>query len=84
MLETKFVVYVLYSDIHDLHYVGYTTDLAERFLSHNHLSSNGWTSKFRPWRIIHTEEFLTKAEAMKREKWLKSGVGRSFVKTLNH
>jgi len=36
------------------------------------LGTKGWTVKFRPWRIIHTEEFDTKAEAMQREKQLKS------------
>ena len=79
-----FTVYILYSDKHDKHYVGFTTDLAERFLSHNHLSFKGWTARYRPWEIIHTEEFATKAEAMDREKWLKSGVGRAFTKTLPH
>ncbi len=79
-----FTVYILYSHKHDKHYVGFTTDLAERFLSHNHLSSKGWTARYRPWEIIHTEEFATKAEAMDREKWLKTGVGRAFTKTLPH
>jgi putative endonuclease len=40
--------------------------------------------KYRPWKLIHTEVFDTKAEAMQREKWFKSGVGRSFIKTLPH
>ncbi len=79
-----YTVYVLFSEKHDKHYVGFTTDLAERFLSHNHLSSKGWTARYRPWEIIHTEEFTTKTEAMDREKWLKSGIGRAFTKTLPH
>jgi putative endonuclease len=79
-----FTIYVLYSQKHAKHYVGYTTDLAERYLSHNHLSSKGWTVKYRPWEIIHVEEYATKEEAMKRERWLKSGVGRDFIKALPH
>jgi putative endonuclease len=79
-----YTVYVLFSEKHDKHYVGFTTDLAERFLSHNHLSSKGWTARYRPWEIIHTEEFATKAEAMAREKWLKTGHGRAFIKTMQH
>ena len=52
-------------------------------LSHNILGKD-WTAKYRPWRLIFTKEFDTKVEAMKYEKWLKSGVGRSFIKTLRH
>ena len=79
-----FTVYVLYSETHDIHYTGYTSDLAERFLSHNHLSTKGWAAKYRPWKIIHTEEYESKGEAMKRERWLKSGHGRAFIKLLEH
>ena len=74
----------MYSEKHQVHYTGFTADLAERFLSHNHLSSKGWTAKYRPWKIIYTEEFETKAAAMKRERWLKTGIGRDFVKSLPH
>jgi putative endonuclease len=79
-----FTVYVLYADKHGLHYIGYTSDLAERLRSHNHLATKGWTVRYRPWRVIHTEAYGTKSEALAREKWLKSGVGREFVKSLPH
>jgi putative endonuclease len=77
-----YTVYVLYSDLHKKHYTGYTSDIEARFKSHNELSESGWTIKYRPWRILHSEEFEEKKMAMQREKWLKSGVGRSFIKTL--
>jgi putative endonuclease len=32
-----------------------------------------WTKDYRPWKLIHTEEFETKKEALDREKWMKSG-----------
>ncbi|OUL60254.1 GIY-YIG nuclease family protein [Flavobacterium sp. AJR] len=38
--------------------------------------------KFRPWEVIHVEFFSSKSEAMKREKYLKSGIGREFIKNL--
>jgi predicted GIY-YIG superfamily endonuclease len=34
--------------------------------------------------MIYTEEFSDKSQAMKKEKWLKSGVGREFIKKLDH
>ena len=79
----KFTVYVLYSVKHNKHYYGFTNDLAARFLSHNELGSD-WTSKYRPWKIIFTKEFETKREAMIYEKWLKTGAGRDFIKTIEH
>ena len=74
-----YTVYVLHSKEHQKIYIGYTSDLEQRFLSHNSLGTKGWTIKFRPWIIIHTEEYSTKAEAMKREKQLKSASGREWI-----
>ena len=52
--------------------MGYTSDLENRLLSHNKFAKKGWTIKFRPWKVIYTELFETKEEAIKREKELKS------------
>jgi putative endonuclease len=43
---------------------------------------NDWTSKYRPWKIIYTKEFETKGEAIFHERWLKTGIGRAFIKNL--
>ena len=75
-----FTVYVLYSENFDKIYIGYTSNLEQRFLSHNKLAKKGWTMQFRPWKIIHTEEFETKQEALKREKQLKSSRGRNWIR----
>ncbi|MDZ7715750.1 MAG: GIY-YIG nuclease family protein [Balneolaceae bacterium] len=74
-----FTVYALYSPSYDKIYVGFTSDLDARMLSHNKLGKKGWTIQFRPWEIVHTEEFETKAEAMRREKQLKTAKGRKFI-----
>ncbi|HQQ95825.1 MAG TPA: GIY-YIG nuclease family protein [Cyclobacteriaceae bacterium] len=74
-----FHVYILYSPSYDKIYVGFTSDLASRIKSHNELSKKGWTVKFRPWMLVHSEEFVTKADAMRREKELKSAKGRKFI-----
>ena len=42
----------------------------------------GYTIKYRPWKVIYTEEFSDKAKAMKREKELKSSNGRAFIRSL--
>jgi putative endonuclease len=75
-----FYVYILFSELSGKTYTGYSQDPEQRLLSHNELSNKGWTISYRPWKIIHIEAFETKADAMKREKFLKSGKGREFVK----
>jgi putative endonuclease len=77
-----YTVYVLYSEQFDKIYVGFTNDLDNRFKSHNELGKKGWTIKFRPWVILHTESFDTKQIAMEREKQLKSARGRTFIREL--
>ncbi|MFP9112572.1 GIY-YIG nuclease family protein [Flavobacterium sp. RHBU_3] len=77
-----FVVYILYSEKHCKTYVGYTSDLISRFKSHNQLSTKGYTIKYRPWKVIHIEFYPDKKSAMAREKYLKTGAGRDYIKTL--
>jgi putative endonuclease len=77
-----FTVYVLYSEKFNKIYVGFTSNLEKRFLSHNELGIKGWTKNFRPWKIIHTETFAAKVEAMKREKQLKSSKGRETIREI--
>tara|TARA_R110000868_G_scaffold1211_5_gene9409 strand:+ start:15 stop:266 length:252 start_codon:yes stop_codon:yes gene_type:complete len=75
-----FLVYVLYSNNYDKIYIGYTSDLEQRVISHNHEKNKGWTKNYQPWAVIHTEEFDTKQEALKREQELKSSRGRAFIR----
>ncbi len=74
-----YIVYVLHSEKWDKIYVGFTSDIKSRLLSHNELGTKGWTMKFRPWTLVHTEEFETKTEALKREKQLKTASGRDWI-----
>ena len=76
-----FFVYVLYSPKHNRTYTGLTANVQKRLSQHN-LKHNKSTKAFGPWILIYQEEFKTRIEARKREKYLKSGIGREFVKTL--
>ena len=78
----EFVVYILYSEKYCKTYVGFTSNLIERFKSHNSLSREGYTIKFRPWKVLYVDFFTSKSEALKREKLLKTGKGREFIKKL--
>lgn len=74
-----YTVYILYSIAFNKIYVGYTSNLEQRLLSHNELGKKGWTIKFRPWQLIHQELYTTKTEALLREKELKGGKGREWI-----
>ena len=78
----EFVVYILFSEKFNKNYTGYTSNLIERFKSHNSLETKGYTLKYRPWKVIHVEFFNSKSEAIKREKYLKTGIGREFIKKI--
>ena len=70
-----YYVYVLYSAVHQKTYVGYTSDLTRRIEEHNSTGERGWTISYRPWEILYTEEFENKAEAIRRQRYFKTGVG---------
>jgi putative endonuclease len=74
-----FTVYVLYSTAFNQIYIGCTSDINNRFISHNELATKGHTIKYRPWVIAYTEEIETKSDALKREKQLKSSNGHTFI-----
>jgi putative endonuclease len=78
----EYIVYILFSEKYNKTYVGFTSSLVERFKSHNELATKGYTIKYRPWMVIHIEVYQSKNEAMNREKWFKSGVGRDFISKL--
>jgi putative endonuclease len=74
-----YTVYVLYSPKFDKIYIGYTSNLINRFYAHNKYANKGYTMKFRPWLVIHSEYFAEISEALRREKELKSSRGRDFI-----
>ncbi|MDP2038926.1 MAG: GIY-YIG nuclease family protein [Ignavibacteria bacterium] len=75
----KYTVYVIKSS-EGLQYTGMTEDVEKRIIEHNNKTLSFWTKRGSNWEIIYKEEFESKAEALKREKWLKSGVGRNYIK----
>jgi putative endonuclease len=49
-------------------------------MSHNKLSTKGFTANFRPWKVIYVEFIENKSMALTREKQLKSARGRIFCR----
>lgn len=76
-----FYVYVLWSKSHDRLYVGYSSELRNRFQQHNQGISKA-TKLFRPYELIYYEAFVEKKDAKNREVYLKSGWGRRSLKKM--
>ena len=60
-------------------YVGLSNDVKRRLCEHNS-GKNKTTRIYRPFVIIHVEKCLDRPSARVREKYLKSGVGKEFLK----
>ncbi len=73
-----FYVYVLWSSCLRKRYTGSTGDIKKRLLEHNR-GCNKFTKGGIPWVLVHSEEFSSKEEAIKREKFLKTGHGRKWL-----
>ncbi len=72
-------VYVLKSLSDHGWYIGYTEDVNQRIKDHN-AGNNISTKPRRPLVVIYYETYLNKLDALGREKFLKSGSGRMFLK----
>ena len=60
-------------------YIGSTKDLRKRILNHN-TGKNKSTKYGIPWKIIYYEINLNQQDARARERYLKSGMGRKYLK----
>ena len=67
------------SKIDDKLYVGFTDDLKKRFRDHNN-GKVGSTRPRRPFLLLFYEAFLSKKDAVLREKFLKTGWGKAHLK----
>ena len=74
----QYVVYVLACADGSL-YVGMTCDLARR-LSEHRRGTVCWTRSRLPLRLVHTEQCAGRAAARHREKYLKSGGGKRWLR----
>lgn len=74
-----YYVYVIESQKNQNLYKGFTKNLKNRVDEHNRGMVES-TKNNCPWRLIYCEFFLNKEDSIKREKYLKSGWGRKYIK----
>jgi len=75
------ITYIIFSQKTDRIYIGasHEDNVSNRLKAHN--SGKVRSTKFgKPWKLIRMEKFHTYTEARKREIFLKTGVGRNWLK----
>ena len=77
-----FYVYALRSKNRNYIYVGLTGNLNQR-LSYHNKGKNKTTKPYKPFELIYVETYEKRNEARQKEKYLKSGVGKEFLKKLD-
>jgi putative endonuclease len=74
-----YYVYVLKSLKDDFFYTGFTNELERRIEEHNKGYQISTKSRL-PFQLIYYEYCLNKQDAIAREKYLKSGMGKKYIK----
>lgn len=75
----RYYIYILFSLKDKKLYIGFTTDLKVRLTNHAQGRVSA-TMYRRPLKLIYYEYFVSQKDAKSRERFLKSGFGRSQFK----
>ena len=73
-----FYVYFLKSCKNSKIYVGYTEKKPEERLKDHNCGTNSFTKQNVPFELIYYEDYACKTDALRREKFYKSGFGRKI------
>lgn len=74
-----YYTYIIQSKKDKRWYTGFTVDLRKRFKEHNS-NMNIYTKNRGPFELIYYEASKNKTDARSREKYLKSGMGKRYLK----
>jgi putative endonuclease len=74
-------VYAIVSEVNGDIYAGMAKDADKRLKEHN-AGKSKYTKGLKPWKLIYREIQPDWEAARKREKYLKSGIGKEFLKSL--
>ncbi len=74
-----YYTYVIQSKKNKRLYIGFTSDLRKRFQEHNN-NKNTYTKGRGPFTLIYYEACKNQKDAAQREKYLKSGQGKRYLK----
>ena len=75
-----YYVYILRSLKSKKWYTGYTNDLRKRFSDHQK-NLSAYTKGRGPFKLIYNQASLHEEDAKARERYLKSGMGKRYLKS---
>ena len=78
-----YFVYILKSSVVNRYYIGQTANLEDRLYRHNNGYENS-TKPYAPWKIIYSESFKSRSEAVRYEQFLKSPRGWKTLQSIKH
>jgi putative endonuclease len=80
LLFVMFYIYCLQSKkVKEELYFGYTNNLKKRITEHNKGQTKS-SKRYKPWKLIYYEACLSESDAKRREKYLKTNIGRRMFK----
>jgi len=69
--KLQYCVYILHSVADDFLYAGFSTDLKQRLTDHFNGNVQA-TAPRRPLHLVHAEYYLSRSDAVRREKYFKT------------
>jgi len=77
----QFYVYILFSPSLNRHYIGHTGQLSDRLFRHTNSGSKS-TKAANDWKLVYSESYSSRSEAMKQESHIKKQKSRKFIQAL--
>ena len=80
-MKNDYYVYTIYSIKSKIICVGLSVNPIKGLQEHNYGMTKS-TKPHRPWSILYKEKIGSRIDTRKKEKYLKSGIGKEFLKSL--
>ena len=77
----SYFTYILHSESRDRFYIGSSSNVEERLIRHN-AGATPSTKSGKPWKIVYSEVYISKTDALKREIFLKRMKSRVYLENL--
>ena len=77
----NYYFYIIYSELLDKYYLGYSSNLKDRINKHN-TNHKGFTGRAKDWTLVYSEKYNSKEEAYARERQVKAWKSRKLIEKL--
>lgn len=77
----EYILYIMKSQKNGMYYIGQTDNLNRRIQEHN-LGKSKFTKNGIPWAVVYRENYISRKDAIKRERQLKKTKRRYILEKL--